>query len=64
MWTTYWWEITGNSDLCGEEFFTCLENASLSDHLGYVTELFPGTVLKCHGKVTESEAEMMGLDTY
>ena len=34
MWTTYWWEIVGEeSDLCGEEFFTALE-----DCLGMVTE--------------------------
>jgi len=65
MWTTYWWGITDEeSDLCGEEFFTELENASFTEHLIYVKGLFPNENPKCYGKVTEEEAEMMGLDTY
>lgn len=65
MWTTYWWGIEDeNSDLCGEEFFTELENADYIDHLIYVQELFPDEKVKSYGKVTEEEAEMMGLDTY
>lgn len=65
MWTTYWWGIEDEeSDLCGEEFFTALENATKADHLKYAKELFRNEQLKCYGKVTEEEAEMMGLDTY
>lgn len=66
MWTTYWWGIEEdeNGDLCGEEFFTELENADYIDHLIYVQELFPDVKVKSYGKVSEMEAEMMGLDTY
>lgn len=66
MWTTYWWEIIDeDSDLCGEEFFTELNNGTREDHLKYVQELFSKyTKIHCLGKVTEKEAEMMGLDTY
>ena len=56
-WTTYWWGIEDeNSDLCGEEFFTELKNA--------VKKLFPNENPRCYGRVTEEEAEIMGLDTY
>ena len=34
------------------------------DHEQYVKEIFPNLNLKCYGRVTEDEAEMMGLDTY
>jgi len=65
MWTTYWWEITDeNSELCGEEFFTELEDADAKEHKAYVRDLFPGEKVRCLGQVTEEEAEMMGLDTY
>ena len=65
MWTTYWWEIVDeDSDLCGEEFFTELKNATRKDHIDYVKQLFPNIMVLNHGKVTETEAEMMGLDTY
>ena len=64
-WTTYWFEIVGeNSDLCGEEFFTALQNADKKAHVAYAKEIFPGEKIKCLGKVSEEEAEMMGLDTY
>lgn len=64
-WTTYWWGIEDeDSDLCGEEFFTELENATLEDHKEYVKKLFPNENLACYGKVSAVEAEMMGLDTY
>lgn len=62
---TYWWTITGvDSDLCGEEFFTELESDSRDDHEAYAETLFPGEDLHCFGRVTEWEAECMGLDTY
>lgn len=63
--TTYWWTITGvDSDLCGEEFFTELKSADISDHKKYAQKIFPNEKLHCFGKVTEEEAESMGLDTY
>ena len=65
MITTYWWEIVDeNSDLCGEEFFTELKDATRADHTKYAHEIFPDERLKCLGKVSFAEAEMMGLDTY
>lgn len=65
MWTTYWFEIIGeDSDLCGEEFFTELENATTEQHIAYAHEIFPGEEIKCHGKVSRLLADMMGLDTY
>ena len=65
MWTTYWWGIEDEeSDFCGEEFFTELRNGTKGDHEQYVKEIFPNLNLKCYGRVTEDEAEMMGLDTY
>lgn len=65
MWTTYWWMITDEeSDLCGEEFFTELEDAGRAEHNEYVRKLFPNENPKCLGRVSEEEAEAMGLDTY
>lgn len=65
MWTTYWWGITGeDSNLCGEEFFTELQDANSNDHKEYAKQIFPNEHLVCYGKVTAFEAEMMGLDTY
>lgn len=64
-WTTYWWIIDdADSELCGEEFFTELEDAGRKEHYDYVRELFPNENPRCLGQVTEEEAEMMGLDTY
>lgn len=65
MWTTYWWGINDeDSELCGEEFFTELEDADKSEHRVYAKQIFPNERLTCYGRVTEEEAEMMGLDTY
>lgn len=65
MWTTYWFEIVGeDSEICGEEFFTELENATKEQHITYAHEIFPNEKIVCWGKVTQMEAEMMGLDTY
>lgn len=65
MWTTYWWGITGeDSNLCGEEFFTELQDADDNEHREYAKQIFPNEQLICYGMVTEYEAEMMGLDTY
>lgn len=63
--STYWFEIIGEySDLCGEEFFTELVNATKEQHIAYAHEIFPNEEIKCYGKVSSFEAEMMGLDTY
>lgn len=65
MWTTYWWTITDEeSDLCGEEFFTELPDATKATHVEYVKSIFPDVDLLCLGRVSQEEAEMMGLDTY
>lgn len=65
MYTTYWWGINDvNSDLCGEEFFTELATDSKEAHECYVRDLFPNERVTCYGEVSETEAEMMGLDTY
>lgn len=65
MWTTYWWIIdTEDSNLCGEKFFTELENGSCEAHWDYARDLFPGERLRCLGRVSEAQAEAMGLDTY
>ena len=65
MWTTYWWIIEDEeSELCGEEFFTELKDATRAQHRNYVKELFPNENPRCLGRVSEEEAEMMGLDTY
>lgn len=65
MWTTYWWTITGiNSDLCGEEFFTELKDATMFDHKKYAHEIFPNERLRYLGRISAYEAECMGLDTY
>lgn len=65
MWTTYWFVIVSeDSDICGEEFFTELKDASRTRHIAYAHELFPDEEIKCYGKVSRAEADMMGLDTY
>lgn len=65
MWTTYWFGIYDeNSDLCGEEFFTELKDATKEEHITYAQSIFPNEKLTCFGKVMENEAEAMGLDTY
>ena len=64
-WTTYWWGIEDeDSELCGEEFFTELENATKAGHEKWVKEVFPNENPVCYGRVSREEAEMMGLDTY
>ena len=53
-----------DSELCGEEFFTELKNASKTDHEEYARKLFKDEQLICYGRISAVEAEMMGLDTY
>lgn len=65
MWSTYWFGIVGeDSDLCGEEFFTELQDATRADHISYAQEIFPNEKIRCYGKVSPTFAEMAGLDTY
>ena len=65
MWTIYRWIIDDeDSELCGEEFGTELENAGFEEHSNYVLEVFPNENPRCLGKVSEEEAEMMGLEIY
>jgi len=60
---TYWFEIIGEeSALCGEEFF--IEEANQRDAAEYAHELFPDETIRYLGRVSQYEAEMMGLDTY
>ena len=64
-WVTYWFAIDDeNSDLCGEEFFVELADATKEDAIAYAHELFPDEELTYCGRVSAIEAEMMGLDTY
>ena len=65
MWTTYWFEITDeDSDLAGEEFLTELKTDDKNEHISYAKSIFPDVKLRCLGRVSEYEAESMGLDTY
>lgn len=52
MWTTYWWEIIDeDSPLCGEDFFTELEDSNEAVHREYAEQLFPDEQLRCLGRV-------------
>ena len=65
MTTIYLFKVIGeNSEIYGEEFLTELENASKQEHIDYAHRLFPNEKIRCYGKLTEFEAEMMGIDTY
>ena len=59
---TYWFENLNT----GEEFFVeVLDNEEAHDMaLDIATENFPDEELKCHGRVSNTFAEMMGYDTY
>jgi len=65
---TYWFEITDeNSDNCGEEFFVEVsdyEMDTLAIAREIAVEIFGDVEMKCHGRVSSFQAEMMGLDTY
>ena len=61
---TFWFEVIGeDSDLCGEEFFVQVDGGK-DEAYAYAHELFPNVRLKCYGRVSNFEAECMGLDTY
>ena len=59
---TYWFENLNT----GEEFFVVvLDNEEAHDMAWDIaTENFPDEELKCHGRVSNAFAEMMGYDTY
>ena len=68
MVTTWWFEVTDeDSENCGEEFFvevdTTLDKAK-REAMMIAGINFPATELTCWGRVSEVEAEIMGLDTY
>lgn len=67
-WTTWWFGIEDeDSELCGEEFFvevkTTLDHAK-QEAMGIAKMNFPNEKLVCYGRVSQEDAEMMGLDTY
>lgn len=71
MVTTWWFVIDDEeSDLCGEEFFVEVEGTmdiAKQIAINKANELFPDIPyekIKCYGRVSNTEAEMMGLDTY
>lgn len=59
----YLFEIVGkDSDCCGEEFFVECYNETEAWQIA--EENFPNEELRCWGKYSIEEAEMMGFDTY
>lgn len=68
MITTWWFACTDEeSDLCGEEFFVevdCPFDEAKKTAIKTAKEIFKDEKLSCYGRVTQTEAEMMGLDTY
>ena len=68
MKSIWWFSIEGeNSDLCGEEFLvevsTTLDRAK-AEAVKLANEIFPNEEIACYGRVSNFEAEMMGLDIY
>ena len=65
---TYWFTVVGiDSDLLGEEFFVEIKSereTAKQNAIKYAQEIFPNEKLKCLGRVSDFEAECMGLDTY
>ena len=65
--TTWWFEVIDkDSDLCGEQFFVEVGDCDnpLSVAFDIAVENFGDVVLKCWGRVSSFQAELMGLDTY
>ena len=67
-WTTWWFAINDeDSDLYGEEFFVevnvTLDKAK-AEAIKIAKENFPNEKLTCYGRISETQAETMGLDTY
>lgn len=67
--TTNWWFMVNGEDspLCGEEFIVQVEteiSKARDAARAFADELFPAEHLKCMGRLSDFEAEMMGIDTY
>ena len=67
-WTTWWFGIEDeDSELEGEEFFVEVDvtlDKAKQEAIKIAKENFPNTKLTCYGRVSQEDAEMMGLDTY
>ena len=62
MWN-FLFEITGeDSSLCGEEFFVQAKNFNEAEEV--IDKVFPNEHYIYHGRYTDFEAEMIGLNTY
>lgn len=62
MWN-YLFENVGEwSENCGEQFFVQCDTREEADEI--LSQYFWEEEIKCLGKFTDEEAEMMGLDTY
>lgn len=66
--TIWWFCIVGeNSELCGEEFLVEIDYPTEDPKAAakkQAAEIFPYEKIRCYGRVTPLEAEMMGLDIY
>ena len=68
MWSTWWFGFEDeNSDLFGEEFVVevnvTLDKAK-AEAIKQAKKIFPNEKIICYGRVSELDAEIMGLDTY
>jgi hypothetical protein len=68
MTTTWWFAVDDeDSDLFGEEFFVEVDvpmDKAKREAMKIAKENFPKTRLTCYGRISNAEAEAMGLDTY
>lgn len=62
MWNFLVEITTEGSDIEGEEFFVQAATREEADEI--VAQFFEGENYCYHGRYTDGEAEMMGLDTY
>ena len=68
MQSTWWFGFEDeNSNLCGEEFFVevnvTLDKAK-AEAIKQAKKNIHNEKITCYGRVSELDAEMMGLDTY
>ena len=67
QWVDYWFVvITDGGDLEGEEFLVEVRNDIDAHDMAWdiACENFPNEDLRCYGRISVEEAEMLGLDTY
>ena len=63
--TTWWFEVTDvDCEFCGEEFLVEVDTDSEADARQRAEQYFPNVKLTCYGKLSDFEAEAMGIDTY